>query len=170
MLLCNAKLGLKAADARAGGSGRDDGNTGAGAGDLGLASAVKHLASAVATSSQAVAEPPASVTEYSSWRAAHGRAAGHALAFLLHPCAPQLAGGPTEEARSVFGRSAAVLASPTPAPGGSSSSAAAQRQQRQADWQERAKRSPALQKLLALTGLGPVKQAMFQLADLVRGG
>eukprot|EP00198_Chlamydomonas_reinhardtii_P002822 XP_001692158.1 predicted protein [Chlamydomonas reinhardtii] len=110
-----------------------------------------------------------SISVAASLRSADAQIAGHALAFLLHPDAQQMPRVLHDEALGLLRNAAPLLmGSQVPredaavaASGGASSSAVPEA------WVQRAKRSPALAKLLKLTGLGKVKKAMFDLAAAV---
>ena len=136
------------------------------------------------------------VSGYREQRAADARAAGHALAFLLHPAVHPIAvpdepaasgtqapaaavtaataGLPKcliDEALTVLaskGKSAfsSTSASPLLSEGSSNDAGSAGRSEQEV-LRKRAKGSKVLLELLELTGLEPVKQAMLNLADQV---
>ena len=127
-----------------------------------------HLSAALAAAQQRSAAGK-SISVAASLRSADAQIAGHALAFLLHPDAQQMPRVLHDEALGLLRNAAPLLmGSQVPredaavaASGGASSSAVPEA------WVQRAKRSPALAKLLKLTGLGKVKKAMFDLAAAV---
>lgn len=122
---------------------------------------VQHLANALS--------PPASQQRGQQRTAADTRAAGEALAFLLHPSTAGLPQLLTDEAQAVLKAKSAALASSGPQAVAAGSNAGAGSQQ-YAAWEERAKRSEALTKLLGLTGMQPVKKDLFSLAAQVQRG
>jgi hypothetical protein len=102
-------------------------------------------------------------------RALHAAAVGEALGFLLHPTATSLPAAQRDEALAVLAPSAPLfgdLRAAVAAANTSGSSSDAKRQQ--VAWDERAKISKAFFTLLTLTGLMPVKTALFELAEEVR--
>ncbi|GFR50032.1 hypothetical protein Agub_g12193 [Astrephomene gubernaculifera] len=133
---------------------------------LSLSQAVGHLAAALMAVQQraGAAGPARDIATVQLQRTADARAAGSALAYLLHPLSGQLPAVLREEALGLLREMAPVLSGPLrPGP----SAAAPSSSSKQLQWEARAKSSPALSKLLQLTGLAPVKQAMFQLAAMV---
>ncbi|KAG2452041.1 hypothetical protein HYH02_003079 [Chlamydomonas schloesseri] len=161
---CRAKLGLppgKASSSKQAGGGANP--------PLHIAD---HLAAALAAAQQRSASSASGIGAATSRRSADARTAGHALAFLLHPDAAHMPRVLQEEVLGLL-RSAApslmgpvVTGEPGAGAGGSSGSSAGSAAVPEA-WTLRAARSPALAKLLKLTGLRKVKQAMFDLAAAV---
>lgn len=147
---------------------------------------LRHLLDAMlqgSSSSGSRARRGLGVTNYREQRAADARAAGNALAFLMHPAvyaaavqpaasqsAPAAVAVPrclVEEALAVVaarGKSAFSSTSASPLLTEASSGGKAGGKQA---LQERAGNSKVLQEVLELTGLEPVKEAMLNLADQV---
>ncbi|PNH08303.1 NFX1-type zinc finger-containing protein 1 [Tetrabaena socialis] len=162
--LCRAKLGLEppAVPPAAGLAGR--GKKPPAVAPAALPLVPQHPAEHLAAAMQ-----PRRAADPLAQRTADARAAGQALAYLLHPETAQLPSALRDEALRLLRELAPSLSGPmvpaAAAAGGSASGAGGGGQP--AGWVERARRSASLSKLLQLTGLAPVKQAMFDLAAAV---
>ena len=137
----------------------------------------QHLAAAIIASEKAQAgDGDMNTTSVHGRRGMHAIVMGETLAFLLHPATPELPALLKTEAFTLLSTSAPVFGGNLKALlGGSGSSAGgggaaeAARKRQQAVWEERATKTQAFQKLTDLTGLAPVKNALFELAEQVGG-
>lgn len=133
----------------------------------------EHLAAAMtaALPQGSTAGPSPSATQLLRQRADAARCVGCALTYLLHPAGSQLPAALREEAFTLLREFGGLMVGPKLGPAaGLNGGGGAGGDDRTADpthWQEHAKRSPALSKLLKLTGLTPVKRAMFEVAAAV---
>ncbi|KAG2423774.1 hypothetical protein HXX76_015050 [Chlamydomonas incerta] len=160
--VCRAKMGLpQTATPAKSSSGKQQ--SGAGAKPPCIAD---HLAAALAAAQQRSAVG-SSTSAAASLRSADARTAGHALAFLLHPDAEQMPRALQDEALGLLRNAAPSLMGPVVTGGNGGSTSSASSSTVPDLWAQRAKRSPALAKLLKLTGLGKVKKAMFDLVAAV---
>ena len=127
----------------------------------------QHLADAITSERESRLVVGSDLSSLSRKGASLSQAAGHALAFLLHPHASSLE-MLRPRALRLLSLSALALGDfrsllPHNGDGGSGS----QGRKQQAAWEIRAGKTLSFKKLLGLTGLSPVKQALAELADKV---
>lgn len=130
----------------------------------------QHLADALSLNRRAEQEAGRDLNVLTRRGADNARAAGEALAFLLHPVAAQLPRSLTDRAFKVLSKCAALLGEYRNAATVSSASGdgSSLLSKKVAAWERRGEKTPSFKKLLALTGLAPVKQALANLADKAR--
>lgn len=158
-------------DGGAGGSGEPGaGNAQPAADRGGLKHPAQHLASALALDQQGEVEAGKDRVALARRGATNAQAAGEALAFLMHPAAAQLPQPLHARALALLSKCAATLgdyrAAAAAVNGGTAAEGALAR--KQGAWERRAEKTASFKKVLALTGLAPVKQALAELADKVR--
>ena len=132
----------------------------------------QHLASALVLDQHGEVEAGKDQVALSRRGASNAQAAGEALAFLLHPAAAQLPQPLHARALALLSKCTAVLGDYRAAAAvvaGNGGAAAAEGARKQSAWERRAEKTASFKKVLALTGLAPVKQALAELADKVRG-
>ena len=104
-------------------------------------------------------------------RSLHAAAMAQALAFLLHPAAPQMPAALRTEAQGLLATHAPFFGDPRGMLGaGAGGGAAGSEARREALWAARAEKTPGFGKLAELTGLAAVKSALCALAEQVREG
>jgi hypothetical protein len=159
--------------------------------------AVLHLTQALISHQKAQAVKGQDLKSMSLRTAAYSKAAGQALAFLLHPDSGTTASSPVGgdnigsrkeaanakgaippnllvKASEILSQSSEMMGSFSAASlgakgaGSGNTSSGAGSTDMPALWGERASKSNCFKKLLELTGLKPVKQAMCEVADKVR--
>ncbi len=126
---------------------------------------LKHLADALVAGASLAG---AAANDAYAQRAAASRAAAGALAFMVHPVSAQLPAGLRDTALRLFSSAAPTLMGPALPAAGSGSGGGGSGGQMDEARRKRVAASPALTKLQGLTGLEPVKRAMYQLAAAVR--
>ena len=132
----------------------------------------QHLASALVLDQRGEVEAGKDQVALARRGASNAQAAGEALAFLLHPAAAQLPQPLHARALALLSKCTAVLGDYRAAAAvgaGNGGAAAAESARKQSAWERRAEKTTSFKKVLALTGLAPVKQALAELADKVRG-
>ncbi len=128
-----------------------------------FAAAITHLTRAL--EADRMASKPAAM---SGKAASHAQAAGHALAFLLHPGTSQQLTALRGMALSLLLRNATLLGDFRALAAAAAADGQKSASQPNAAWERRAEKSAAFRKVLHLTGLAPVKQALADIADKVR--
>lgn len=128
----------------------------------------QHLADAINFVAQAQTAKGKDLGSLSQSRTLHARAVSAALAWLLHPSTPGLPKNLWDEALNVLSGSTALVADfRTHAASDASAGPLEPSNRQQSAWEARAAKTPTFKKALDLIGLGPVKQALSQLADQV---